>query len=45
MPWAHAVLRALELEGYRRLRVHRPGLIAQWIGVDPSVEEACLSTL
>ena len=29
----------------RRLRVHRPGLIAQWIGVDPSLEEECLSAL
>lgn len=45
MPWAHAVLRALELERYRRLRGHRPGLIAEWIGVDLSVEEACLSAL
>lgn len=45
MPWAHAVLRALELDAYRRLRTHRPGLIAQWIGVDPSVEAACLSAL
>jgi len=45
MPWAHAVLRALELDVYRRLRQHRPGLIAQLIGVDQAVEDACLSAL
>lgn len=45
MPWAHAVLRAIELDAYQRLRSHRPGLIAEWIGVDPSVEAECLSAL
>lgn len=45
MPWAHAVLRALETDAYQRLRKHRPGLIADLIGVDRSTEDECLSAL
>ena len=45
MPWANAVLRALELRAYRRLGEHRPGVISELIGVDLQVEEACLAAL
>jgi transcriptional regulator with XRE-family HTH domain len=44
-PWSHAVLRALELEAYRRLARHPPGLIARWLGIPPAEEERCLSLL
>lgn len=37
-PWAHAVLRALELEPYRALARHEPGVLAASTGI--SVEEA-----
>jgi hypothetical protein len=45
MPWSHAVLRALEVHAYRRLRRHQPGAIAAQIGVDRETEETCLAAL
>ena len=45
MPWAHAVLRALELEQYRALPRHQPGFIAACTGVTLQQEEQCLAAL
>ncbi|HWP08947.1 MAG TPA: DUF4423 domain-containing protein [Polyangiaceae bacterium] len=45
MPWAHAVLRALELDAYRRLAAHQPGFIARQIGIDAELEGGCLKAL
>jgi transcriptional regulator with XRE-family HTH domain len=45
MPWAHAVLRALELEQYRALPRHQPGFIAACTGVSLEQEEECLAAL
>jgi transcriptional regulator with XRE-family HTH domain len=44
-PWAHAVLRGLELEQYRALPRHQPGFIAARIGITLEEEEACLEAL
>jgi transcriptional regulator with XRE-family HTH domain len=44
-PWSHAVLRALELDAYRRLAAHRPGLIATAIGISAAEEERYLDEL
>ena len=44
-PWSHAVLRALELDAYRKLARHPPGLIARWLGIEPAEEERCLALL
>lgn len=44
-PWSHAVLRALELEGYRALPRHEPGWIAKRVGIDSRQEEQCLRLL
>jgi transcriptional regulator with XRE-family HTH domain len=45
MPWAHVVLRALELDGYRALPRHEPGFIATRTGISLEEEERCLSAL
>jgi transcriptional regulator with XRE-family HTH domain len=45
MPWAHAVLRALELEQYRALPRHMPGFIAGCTGLTLEQEEQCLAAL
>jgi transcriptional regulator with XRE-family HTH domain len=45
LPWAHAVLRVLELEAYRRLSKHEPGFIARHIGLEPNAESDCLQAL
>jgi DNA-binding phage protein len=45
VPWSHAVLRALELTDYAELGKHRPGWIAQRIGITREEEELCLATL
>jgi len=45
MPWAHAVLRALELDAYRRLPAHEAGFIAARIGISSELEAECLSAL
>ena len=44
-PWSHAVLRALELEQYRALPAHRPGFIAERVGITVEEEAACLAAL
>lgn len=45
MPWAHAVLRALEIEEYRQLAQHEPGFIAVRLGLTLEQESAALSAL
>jgi transcriptional regulator with XRE-family HTH domain len=45
MPWAHAVLRALEVEDYRRLQHHEPGFIATRLGLSLEQEESALQAL
>ncbi len=45
MPWSHAVLRALELEDYSRLEEHRPGWIAERVGMPASEESGALEIL
>jgi transcriptional regulator with XRE-family HTH domain len=44
-PWSHAVLRALELQAYRQLARHPPGLIARWLGIPEAEEARCISLL
>jgi len=45
LPWAHAVLRVLELEDYARLPEHRRGFIAERIGIEVELEDECLQAL
>ena len=45
MPWAHAVLRALEIEDYRQLPQHRPGFLASKLGLSLEQEEVALGAL
>ena len=44
-PWSHAVLRTLELSSYKALPRHRPGFIAQLLGISQREEESCLALL
>lgn len=44
-PWTEAVLRVMETQGYQRLKAHRPGHIAQWLGLDPEQEHVALARL
>jgi len=44
-PWSQAVLRALELQSYSAQPKHRPGWIAEQIGIEPSAEERSLKLL
>ena len=44
-PWAHAVLRALELEQYRELQAHQPGVLASSTGIGVDEEAECLEAL
>lgn len=44
-PWAHAVLRALELEQYRQLPQHAPGFLAARTGITVEEEQQCLDAL
>lgn len=44
-PWTLAVIRALELEPYRKLKRHRPGWIAARLGIGRDVEATCLTLL
>jgi len=44
-PWTQAVLRALELEGYRQLPGHVPGWIARRVGIPFEEEVGCLNAL
>lgn len=45
LPWSHAVLRALELESYRRLASHRDGWIARRLSISRDEERDCLRAL
>lgn len=45
MPWSHAVLRALELEAYKKLRAHRAGWLAERLCIDPGTELQALELL
>ena len=45
VPWSHAVLRALELVDYQKLRKHRPGWLAERLGISKEEETRCLSAL
>jgi transcriptional regulator with XRE-family HTH domain len=45
LPWAHAVLRLLELRTYAELDEHVPGFIGERIGISRELEEECLSAL
>mgnify|MGYP001472183662 CR=1 FL=1 len=44
-PWTGAILRALELDGYRRSETHRRGWIAEQLGVPIEVEDTGLGFL
>lgn len=44
-PWAHAVLRALELEPYRALSRHEPGVLAASTGISLEEEAEAISAL
>jgi len=44
-PWLAAVLLALELESYRKLRRHRPGWLARRLGITRAEEDRCLRVL
>jgi hypothetical protein len=44
-PWSEAVLRVLETEAYRALAAHRPGAIAERLGVSLDTEQRALSRL
>lgn len=44
-PWAQAVYLALELDAYRALDTHRPGWIAERVGITPELEATCLALL
>ena len=44
-PWSHAVLRALELEAYRKQKTHVPGWIAARVGITREEEERGLKLL
>ncbi len=45
LPWSHAVMRVLELAAYRKLPQHRPGFIAQRLGIAQAEEDQCLRAL
>jgi hypothetical protein len=45
LPWTQAVLRTLELTDYRALGKHRPGWIAERIGISSDEERECLELL
>jgi transcriptional regulator with XRE-family HTH domain len=45
LPWTQAVLRTLELTDYRALGKHRPGWIAERIGISLEQERECLELL
>jgi hypothetical protein len=45
LPWSHAVLRALELDSYRALSKHEPGVLARLTGISLAEEQRCLTAL
>ncbi len=44
-PWSQAILRQLETRAYAELARHRPGWLAERLGVMPEVERASLAAL
>ncbi len=44
-PWSSAILRQLELERYRSLPRHKPGFIAEQLGIERAVEDEVLCAL
>ncbi len=44
-PWVSAVLQALVLDAYRSLPAHRPGWIADRLGLSASLEAECIAAL
>jgi transcriptional regulator with XRE-family HTH domain len=44
-PWTQAILRAIELSDYQDLPAHRPGWIAQRLGIEITTESACVTFL
>lgn len=45
LPWSHAVLRALELASYRKLRAHREGWLSRRLGISLEEERRCIQAL
>ncbi len=45
LPWSHGVLRALELEQYRKLPRHAPGFVAARLGISLDEERRYLAEL
>jgi hypothetical protein len=45
LPWTQAVLRALELAQYQALPEHRPGWIAERLGLELAIEQRALALL
>jgi transcriptional regulator with XRE-family HTH domain len=45
LPWAHAVLRLLELESYRAPPKHERGFLSERIGISLEEEDECLEAL
>lgn len=45
LPWSQAVLRVLEIADYRALPAHRPGWIANRLGIPAPEEARCLEAL
>lgn len=44
-PWSEAILRVLETPEYARLRAHRPGLVAERLGISRDQETRALALL
>jgi hypothetical protein len=45
LPWTSAVLRAMELADYAKLRTHEPGWIARRLGISQAEETRCIEVL
>jgi transcriptional regulator with XRE-family HTH domain len=45
VPWSEGVLRLLETEDYAALPAHRPGWLAERLGIAPEVEARCVDAL
>lgn len=45
VPWSHAVLRAIELDGYRALKEHDSGWIGERVGLPVAEVDRCLTLL
>jgi hypothetical protein len=44
-PWTEAIMRVLECQGYRQLKRHRPGFIAERLGISLETETRCLERM